>query len=138
MTDETHAPPGPVPSAGHEQRDISVRPVVLAGTGLLVVTLIVFVAMRFLFVFYEHREERLSPPANPLAVEYGPALPPQPRLQSHPIRDLVELRATEEAILHSYAWVDVQAGVVRIPIGRAMELLAENPPASRAATERKE
>jgi hypothetical protein len=29
------------------------------------------------------------------------------------------------AILHSYGWVDEQAGLVRIPITRAMELLTE-------------
>ena len=31
----------------------------------------------------------------------------------------------EEQTLHSYGWVDQQAGVVRIPIDRAMELLAQ-------------
>ena len=31
----------------------------------------------------------------------------------------------EEQTLHSYGWVDQPAGVVRIPIDRAMELLAQ-------------
>jgi cytochrome c oxidase cbb3-type subunit III len=38
---------------------------------------------------------------------------------------LKEMRATEDAVLHSYGWVDQAAGIVRIPIERAMELLAE-------------
>lgn len=37
--------------------------------------------------------------------------------------DLVSLRAKEEAHLHSYAYLDRNKGVVRIPIDRAMELL---------------
>ena len=31
----------------------------------------------------------------------------------------------EEQTLNSYGWVDQQAGVVRIPIDRAMDLLAQ-------------
>ena len=34
-------------------------------------------------------------------------------------------RLQEAQTLHSYGWVDQQAGVVRIPIDRAMELLAQ-------------
>lgn len=39
--------------------------------------------------------------------------------------DLLSLRAKEDAHLHSYAYVDRNKGVVRIPINRAMELLAK-------------
>jgi hypothetical protein len=81
------------------------------------------------------RAERLSPPPNPLAAEYGPVRPPEPRLQAEPIRDLKQLRAAEDTILGSYGWVDVRGGVVRIPIDRAMELLVESPPPSRPAQE---
>lgn len=35
---------------------------------------------------------------------------------------LKQLRGTEEAILSSYAWVDRQKGIVRIPIDRAIDL----------------
>jgi hypothetical protein len=35
-----------------------------------------------------------------------------------------ELRAAETQILTSYGWVDQGAGVARIPIARAMEILA--------------
>jgi len=39
--------------------------------------------------------------------------------------DLLALRAKEQAQLHSYAYIDRAKGVVRIPIERAMELLAQ-------------
>ena len=38
---------------------------------------------------------------------------------------LKNLRATEDASLTTYGWVDRDTGVVRIPIERAMDLLAE-------------
>ena len=38
--------------------------------------------------------------------------------------DLQEIQAKENARLHSYQWVDSEAGVVRLPIDRGMELLA--------------
>jgi hypothetical protein len=130
--DEHHAAQGSPPAVGHEERDIRFWPIVAASAALLSVTLVVFVSMRVLFVFYDDRAVQLSPPANPLAGEYGEPLPPRPRLQTHPVRDLVQLRAAEETMLTTYGWVDAQAGVVRIPIARAMELLAQNPPPARA------
>jgi len=50
---------------------------------------------------------------------------PEPRLQIAPQLDLAAMRTREEAELHSYGWVDRQAGVVRLPIDRAMELMAQ-------------
>lgn len=50
---------------------------------------------------------------------------PKPNLQIHPHDDLVALQAREDSELHSYGWADRKAGVVRIPIDRAMELIAE-------------
>jgi hypothetical protein len=42
-----------------------------------------------------------------------------------PAQDLKETQAAEEALLHSYGWVDRAAGVVHIPIQQAMELLLQ-------------
>jgi len=134
MSETTHTAHG-ASHPGHEERDIWFKPIVWASIGLFVVSLLAFVAMRFLFVFLDVRVARQSPPANPLAAAAGQPMPPEPRLQTHPIQDLAHLRAAEDTILSSYAWVDVQAGVVRIPIARAMELLAQNPPLSRPAAE---
>lgn len=108
----------------HEARDIRLRPVVLSGIGLLIVLVVTFALMVGLFDLFAYREARLSPPANPLAAAEGRRLPPEPRLQPHPLRDLKDLRRAESAILDSYGWVDKNAGVVRIPVARAIELLA--------------
>jgi len=50
---------------------------------------------------------------------------PQPQLQEQEVLDLKAIRAAEDQVLNSYAWMDPEKGVVRIPIGRAMDLLVE-------------
>lgn len=51
-------------------------------------------------------------------------VPPEPRLQPHPQRDLAALRRRERAALNADGWVDREAGIATIPIERAMTLLA--------------
>ncbi len=48
---------------------------------------------------------------------------------------LAELRAVEAEALNTYGWVDREKGVVRVPIGRAMEILAQEARAARGARE---
>jgi hypothetical protein len=54
-------------------------------------------------------------------------LPPAdvPMLLANPTQDMNEFRQSQEKKLASYGWVDEKAGVVRIPIKRAMDLLLE-------------
>ncbi len=52
-----------------------------------------------------------------------------------PSADLTVTRRRERERLSTYAWIDRQAGVVRIPIDRAMELLVERGTASGDAKE---
>jgi hypothetical protein len=41
----------------------------------------------------------------------------------NPRQDLLKFRAEQQQALNSYAWEDRDAGTVRIPIDRAMDLL---------------
>jgi len=52
-------------------------------------------------------------------------LPPEPRLQVNAAVDMVRLRDVENVLLNNYAWIDPEAGKVRIPIDRAMAIVAE-------------
>jgi hypothetical protein len=54
------------------------------------------------------------------------AIPPEPRLQRDPAKDLAAERRREQAWLDGYAWVDRDAGIARIPIGRALDILARS------------
>ncbi len=48
----------------------------------------------------------------------------EPRLQSDPSADLSRFQAVQRQQLSGYAWVDRREGLVRIPIDRAMDLIA--------------
>ncbi|HSP99991.1 MAG TPA: hypothetical protein VL049_22435 [Candidatus Dormibacteraeota bacterium] len=113
------------PVHAHQEDEIVLRPVVIAGLGLLVFVAITGAAMFGLYHVLAREEARLSPPANPLAAAEGPRMPPEPRLQTHPLKDLEELRQAETEQLTTYGWVDKSAGTVRIPIDRAIDILAE-------------
>jgi hypothetical protein len=58
---------------------------------------------------------------------------PPPNLQLNSHEDLAALRRHEEAELNSYGWVDPSNRVVRIPIQRAMELIARSGLPARAS-----
>jgi len=50
---------------------------------------------------------------------------PQPRLEKNERLEIRDFRLQEETALNSYGWVDEKAGVVHIPIERAMRLIVE-------------
>jgi hypothetical protein len=114
-----------LPAGGHERRDIRVGTVLGWSAGLVGLILFTMVAMWLLVQALASRQERLSPPASPLAGSYGPTEPPAPRLQTDPRGDLAQLRAREQAQLDGYGWRDRGAGTVHIPIDRAMELFVQ-------------
>lgn len=60
--------------------------------------------------------------------------PPPPRLQLSSTADLKEFRAKEEHDLTTYGWVDKNAGIARVPIDRAMDLVLQRGLPTRTAT----
>jgi len=51
---------------------------------------------------------------------------PTPRLQTDDgAQDITDLHAREDLLLNNYTWIDESKGKVRIPIERAMELIAQ-------------
>ena len=113
--------PVPVETPRYETRDIS--PVGLLVFGVLLCLLIVLAlsgSWRLtLDLAARQRPETaaVSAPATPLAV-------PAPHLQINPPADLSDMRHAEEELLRTYGWVDRPAGTIRIPIERAMDILA--------------
>jgi hypothetical protein len=106
-------------------RELDVRSVGLFGLGLGLVMVVVLAALWGLLVDWKARRTAGDPRPSPLAEANVPRLPPGPRLQPAPVKDMDELRARETSALNSYGWVDRQAGVARIPIDRAIDLLLE-------------
>jgi hypothetical protein len=81
-------------------------------------------------------------PAPPLAGARENPLPPAPRLETAPAKELAALREREAAVLSTYAWVDKAKGIAEVPVDRAIEIAAEKglpvkygppPPATAAA-----
>jgi hypothetical protein len=126
----SHPEPQPGPrgvdvAIGHEERDVAARPIALSVVGLAILAGAAFVAMLLLFNVFAKLQARWTDKPSPLAATYGPKEPPEPRLQTDPLKDLLDLRARDAAALQGYGWVDRGAGTVRIPIARAIDVLAE-------------
>ena len=109
-----HSPNG----SGHEQSEVSVRMLVLSCVALAVSMAIVFLIVWGIFAYFKgtYRPEQAAAQSQPL--------PPEPRVEIEPWQQLRGVRAHEEHVLSSYAWVDEKQGTVRIPIDQAMDLLA--------------
>ncbi|HYG36179.1 MAG TPA: hypothetical protein VEC99_15415 [Clostridia bacterium] len=114
--------------SGHESKDITIRWVVVAALVLLATAVLVHIAMWLM-------DRALARGREPIGAT-GALRPnvrlnsqwrnfPEPRLQTSPKQDMATFNAREEAELHSYGWVNRDAGQVRIPIARAMDLIAE-------------
>ena len=113
------------PQVSHEASDVDVRAILMFGIGLLILTVLISVVVWWTFDYFAAHAAKVEQPLSLLASSRGKSLPPEPRLQVSPAQDLREVQAAEDTLLHSYGWVDEQAGVVRIPVERAMQLLAE-------------
>jgi hypothetical protein len=111
------------PGDRYETRDVQVRPIAIFTVGLIILTITVLLLLRWMFDVLETRHARFDVPRSPLVISPPPL--PEPRLEVIPEQILRQLRAEEDAVLHSYGWVNRDTGVVRIPIDRAMLLLME-------------
>jgi hypothetical protein len=108
-----HTPNG----AGHDQSEVSIRLVVVSLAGLAVLALIVFVLVVGIFRYFYDTDKTGE------ALRQG-VIPPEPRIEVAPYEQLQQMKVREDHILTSYAWVDKNAGTVRVPIDRAIDLLA--------------
>jgi hypothetical protein len=115
-----HSPNG---SSGHESRDTGVTLIALSAAGLAVVVLIVFLLMWGTFNLLKTDEQKSDVSLSPLAP--ATQVPPQPRIEEHPWEQLQQLRARENRELSTYGWQDQKAGIVRIPIDRALDMIAQ-------------
>ena len=106
-----------------EPSDISIRGTFITGVSSLIAIWIIVGLIYFLFAYLAHERAVNSPP--PLPIEaHGNPLPPEPRLQPAPHKDLLTMREKKNWELSHYFWVDKTKGKVAIPIERAMDILA--------------
>ena len=113
------------PHVHHEPGDVNARALTKFGVtmgGLIVVFM--FALYGLFHYFAQHEAELNVAPSQAVQVNVQKQ-PPEPRLQRFPQRDMREMRANEERLMHQYAWVDPDKGIVKIPIDRAMDLIAQ-------------
>jgi hypothetical protein len=110
---------------GHETTDAEIGPLVRFAVFLAATVIVSALVVIGLYKYLDEREQAEKAGRHPLAAGVVRPLPPPPRLQTYPFDDIKELRKAENKVLDHYAWVDQNAGVVRIPIERAIDLLAE-------------
>jgi hypothetical protein len=113
------------PGSGHEETDINVWAVGKFAVALLLVTVAALFVLFGLFRYLLSREG--GPPTGRSQVTASEPTKsfPQPQLQKTEVLDLKAVRTAEDQVLNSYAWMDPEKGVVRIPIDRAIDLLAK-------------
>jgi hypothetical protein len=97
---------------GFEQQDLSAQ-----GIYAFLISLIVGGVLVYLVVQSTETDTRIVSPTEITKF-------PEPRLERNERIEINDFRLREEQTLNSYGWVDEKAGVVHIPIERAMELLA--------------
>lgn len=109
----------------YEKGDVHFRGVLIFAVALavgVVLTLFLVGGMMALLAQHSPSSMRASPTGTPSVV------PPPPALQAQPWEDLRRYREEQSRILLSYTWIDRPAGVVQIPIERAMEFVVERGP----------
>jgi len=119
----------------YEREDLSPRGIFAFLIGLALVGVLIHFALKGMYGYLDSYQKQHQPPLNPMASQTENdsrkvsnadiARFPQPRLETNERLEINDFRLQEEKTLNSYGWVDKQAGVARIPIDRAMELLAQ-------------
>jgi hypothetical protein len=113
--------PNPPPPA-YETRDANTK-------GVLGFLVVLFVVINLILLgtwrLFRHFSVADLPPASASAFANVRQLPSSPELQVHAREEFLKIYAEQQKALSNYAWEDRQAGTVRIPIDRAMDLLLE-------------
>jgi len=108
----------------HERKDVDVPSLLTIAVLLFFSCVIIFLVVWGMMRYFKWHEPAKTAGQSNLPVTRSEEFP-NPRLQIKGAVDLANLRAAEEADLDSYGWIDRNSGTVRIPIGRAMQLLLE-------------
>jgi hypothetical protein len=122
-------PPGDEPRnphVHHEPGDVNALALTKFGLTMAALIVVFLFGLWGMFQYLKNREAELGLPLSPSAIMNAQKHPPDPQLQPHPAQDMREMRAAEDQIMQQYAWIDPDKGIVRIPVERAMDLIAQH------------
>jgi len=121
---------------GYEVSDANFKPIIWSALGLAGLVVFTLFIIWVLFQTIETSVMESEKPISPLAGLRK--ITSQPLLRVEPESDLKSVLAVEDSLLNTYEWILKEAGVVRIPIDHAMELLREKGLAVRGEKESNE
>jgi len=118
-----------------EREDLGAAGIFAFLVGLAVVALLIHLILvgmyRYLDTYEKTHQSQPAPMARSAPADPRQATPreadkfPMPRLETNERDELKDKLLQEEETLNTYGWVDQKAGVVHIPIDRAMDLIAQ-------------
>ena len=118
--------------AGYERRDANLRSLLEFGFWLAMVLVVTLLSMKLAYHYFA-KMEPVGAPASPFTnvreIPAGPLLQPMPHV------DLQTYCEDQQQQVNTYGWVDQQAGVVRLPVDRAMDLILERGLPTRAPSQ---
>jgi hypothetical protein len=131
--------PNPSSHGDYERSDIGVGGVLYFLLGLVVLGLITHFIVTGLFHYLQNRTQAEQAPVSPLVTnapedtrhlstdyrEYLKQNFPSPQLEIDERTQLNSIITAQEVQLSTYDYIDKNVGTVRIPIDRAMELIAQ-------------
>jgi len=103
--------------------DVNVRRIFRIAIAFIVVGAAIHLGVWWLFSFYRNVDAQRD--VSQTLIKPPPPIPPEPRLEVNPTEDFQTFRRRQQDMLNSYGWTSREDGRVRIPIERAMELVAE-------------
>jgi hypothetical protein len=124
---------------GFEHEDLGTRPIFGFLVSLVVLGPLVYYAIWGMFHFMDAYDRKHQHTKSPIVQEEQDPresstsktakkvqeLFPTPRLEDDERTEINDFRYQQDQTLNSYGWVDQGGGVVRIPIDRAMQLIAQ-------------
>jgi hypothetical protein len=111
-------------AAQTESDGVNYRGIVVFVAILAITTIMCELIVVGMFKIFDARSQSSGVARAPMSAPAG-TLPPPPNLLINEPANLTEFRAREANELNNYGWLDKNAGVVRLPIDRAKELLLE-------------
>lgn len=111
------------PPGSHQPNEFSIRFVVFAFVGLVVIVAGSMLLMAWMFRVLA--SDAPTPRTLPRSLAETRDVPPSPQLNPQQRQVRETQLAIENETLASYEWLDTNDGIARIPIDRAMEILVE-------------
>lgn len=108
---------------GYEEKDVNVRPIVAVGIGLLVFLLLSLLLTKGIFMGLKYMETKKEKPAFFMIVEKERTAAPY--LEAQPAKDYQQYLQEQTEFVQSYGWINKQEGIVRIPVDRALQIIAQ-------------